>query len=180
MAFSPISVQKTKEVRNKLNDAMVNVLDQMLSKDPTAAKSTPTTARTDPIVDEIQQLSPKNDQQRYLQNRAFNVKVNIAQTCWSMFEQAAKWSFHAVDHGVAFFGSLFLLASICLPLPMRASWPALLYPLWPFHSAIAIIFDMYTPYKGLMRISGASPRLLLRSSVSNTRASLFGVGISRG
>jgi len=146
---------ETKKVRDLLHDVVVSVIDQISSKDPGTTEHSPKFARTDPIFDEIQQLSPKNDMQRFLENQALSIATAIAQTRWSMYEQAAS-SISLPLIAMLLLWLVIIFVSFGMLSPSNGTVVSSLFvSALAVSCAIALIFDMYTPYEGLMHISSA-------------------------
>jgi hypothetical protein len=71
---------ETKEVRDMLRSSVVQILDQVWSKNGTAAS--PQSANAEPLFDKIQGLSPQNDSQRSFKAQALSIGMSVGQTRW--------------------------------------------------------------------------------------------------
>jgi hypothetical protein len=150
---------ETKEVRDMLRSSVVQILDQVWSKNGTAAS--PLSASAEPLFDKIQGLSPQDDSQRSLKAQALGIGMSVGQTRWLMYEQAtASISIPLLVVLVVWLTALF--ASFGLFAPRNATVLASLFvAALSVSGAILLILELYTPYRGIIRLSSAPLRSAL-------------------
>jgi hypothetical protein len=150
---------ETKEVRDMLRSSVVQILDQEWSKNRSAAS--PQSAKGEPLFDKIQGLSPQNDSQRSLKAQALSIGMSVGQTRWLMYEQAtASISMPLLVVLVVWLTALF--ASFGLFAPRNATVLASLFvAALSVSSAILLIQELYTPYRGIIKIPSAPLRSAL-------------------
>lgn len=153
---------ETKEERDLLRSAVVRVLDRLWSKDDSgASNSDPSSTGSELIYEKIQQLSPRNDTQRSLQSQALSVAMGLGQTRWLMYAQGVS-SVSTPLLVVLVFWLTISFISFGLFAPRNATAIASLFvSALAVSSAILLILDMYTPYKGLFQVSSAPLRAAL-------------------
>jgi hypothetical protein len=150
---------ETKEVRDMLRSSVVQILDQLWSKNGTAAS--PQSASAEPLFDKIQGLSPQDDSQRSLKAQALGIGMSVGRTRWLMYEQAtASISMPLLVVLVVWLTALF--ASFGLFAPRNATVLASLFvSALSVSGAILLILELYTPYRGIIRLSSAPLRSAL-------------------
>ena len=153
---------ETKEVRDLLRSSVVQVLDQMGSKDRTSlSQLEPPSAGREVLLDKIQGLSPKDDRQRSLQAQAFSIAMGLLQTRWLQYQQTTT----AVSVPllvVLVFWLAVIFFGFGLFAPRNATVVAsLLICALSVSAAILLILEMYTPHAGLIKISDAPLRSAL-------------------
>jgi hypothetical protein len=80
---------ETKETRDVLRNAVSRVLDTMLGKGGSENSGPGSTAGgAEVLYEKIQELSPQNEAQRFLQNQAMSVAVDLTKKRWLMLQQA--------------------------------------------------------------------------------------------
>jgi hypothetical protein len=150
---------ETKELRDLLHNAAARMLDQLWPKNPGQHFQTePMAAGGEILYDKIQELSPKTDTQRSLQNQALNMGIDIGKMRWLMFEQAG--NFISIPLlAVLVFWLTTIFASFGLFAPRNAIAIATLFVCaLSVSGAIFLILEMYSPFQGLMQISSAPLR----------------------
>jgi hypothetical protein len=148
---------ETKETRDVLRSAVANGLDLMKMKqnvDP--AHLAVSTRETDSIFEKIQGLLPKDDKQRSLKADASSILREIRQTRWLMYEQrVTSISIPMLIILVLWLTVLFI--SFGLYAPANGTVVAsLLISALSVSCAIFLILELYTPYRGLIKISSAT------------------------
>jgi len=121
----------------------------------------PTAAGSEALLDKIQELSPHNDMQRALQSQALELLIQLAQTRWLLYAQKASSVPTSLLAILVFwltllfvsFG-LFVRANVTVVVSLFASALAVC-------GAIFLILEMYQPYSGFIRVSGAPLRAAL-------------------
>jgi hypothetical protein len=150
---------ETKEVRDLLHGAVARTLDGLWPKDGRQhPQMEPTAAGGEILYDKIQELSPKNDNQRSLQAQALNMAIDLGKMRWLMFEQGGSFvSMPLLAMLVLWLAIIF--ASFGLFAPRNATTIAtLFFCALSVSGAIFLIMEMYTPFQGLMQISSAPLR----------------------
>jgi len=150
---------ETKEVRDLLHKFGARMLDQLWPKDSGhRPQMAPTAAGGETLYDKLQELSPKNDTQRRLQDQALNTAIEVGKMRWMMFEQTG--SFISIPLlAVLVFWLVIIFSSFGLFAPRNATAIATLFICaLAVSGAIYLILEMYSPFEGLMQISSAPLR----------------------
>jgi len=115
----------------------------------------------EPVQDELRNLTPQNDGQRWLQTRALQLSGLIAEARWMRAETEAG-GFPGLFLAFLIFWLALLFGSFGLLAPTNATTIATLFVCaFSVTGALAIIIDMDHPYLGFIRASDASLRLAL-------------------
>jgi hypothetical protein len=113
------------------------------------------------VIDTIQELSPKNDNQRSLKAQAWSMAFQIGQTRWLMFEQGTvpipKLLFSML---ILWLIVLFVSFAIFAPRNLMVI-AGLFMAAAAVCGAILLILEMYHPQTGLIRVSDAPLRAAL-------------------
>jgi hypothetical protein len=150
---------ETKEERDLLREVATRILDQTWSKGSTSnSRLVPPPAGGDVLYDKLLALSPRDDIQRSLKAQALTIAMAIGQARWLMYEQTVEpvsvpllivlilW----LTTTFVSFG-LFAPANLIVVVSFLASALAV-------SSAILLILEMYSPYRGLLHISSNTLR----------------------
>ncbi len=78
---------ETKEVRVLLRSSVTQMVDLSWQGNESDLSHFKPTASTESIFDKIQELSPQNDDQRFLRTQALGLAIALAQTRWLIFAQ---------------------------------------------------------------------------------------------
>src|SRR5208283_1813527 len=79
---------ETKEIRELLRSAVARLVDVTWARDGSdKTHSGPSTANQDALFDKLQELSPHNDSQRFLQSQALSTAVKLGETRTLMVAQ---------------------------------------------------------------------------------------------
>jgi hypothetical protein len=153
---------ETKEARETLRGIVALALDRMWPKDKReSSQLEPRSFAGELLYDELQMLSPKNDDQRSFRSQALSMALRLGQTRWLMYEQGA--------------------SSVSMPLViMMVFWLTIVFLSWGLFApcngtviatfcvaalsvsgAILLIPEMYSPYEGMIQISSAPLRVAL-------------------
>src|SRR6266446_3728008 len=148
---------ETKEVRDLLHRSVVDAVDRIASSEnfqlPILA---PTTATSQSIYSQIQQLSPQNEAGRSLQGEALRTAVELSQARWLLFEQRAASSIPMPFLVVLVFWLSIIFASFGLYAPRNATVVATLCVCaLSLSGAIFLILELDRPFEGIIRISSA-------------------------
>jgi hypothetical protein len=147
--------------RAALHNFLANVLDTI---DPSGKSNYSTQHGTldgEVILDKITELSPKDENQRYLKTQALNIALQLGQIRWLMFEQ-----------NTVPVPNLLLLMLVCWVIVLFFSFglfaprnltvlSGLLLASLAVCGAILLILEMYHPRSGLIRVSDAPLRAAL-------------------
>jgi hypothetical protein len=113
------------------------------------------------LYDKIQELSPKNDTQRSIQGQALNLVMSLGQTRWLMSEQRTN-SISVSMLVVLIFWLTIIFTSFGLFATRNATEVVSLFvSAVSVSGAIFLILEMYSPYGGLIHVSGAPLRAAL-------------------
>jgi hypothetical protein len=147
---------ETKEIRDLLRNAVTRVVNQIWPKDGSStAPAPPQAAGGDILYDKIQGLSPKNDAQRSLQSQALSIAMDTGKLRQLMFAQAtAAVSIPLLVVLVLWLTVIFISFGLFAPLNATAVISLFVSAL-SVSAAIFLILGMYTPYTGVIAISGA-------------------------
>ncbi len=147
---------ETKEARDLLQNAVSRVLDTMLGKGGSQNSGTVAAAGgTEVLYEKIQGLSPQNDAQRFLQNQAISVAVDLAKKRWLMAQQATT----SVPPPLLVVLVFWLALTFCSFGLLAPRTPVVLATLClcalSVSAAIFLVLDMYIPFRGVVRVSTA-------------------------
>jgi hypothetical protein len=113
------------------------------------------------VLDMLQQLSPKDDGQRFLKQQGLNLEMQLGQTRWLMFAQATvPFPQLLLTMLIAWLFVLFVSFGIFAPRnPLVLT--GLFVSATAVCGAILLILEMYNPQAGLIRVSVAPLRAAL-------------------
>jgi hypothetical protein len=153
---------ETREARDLLRITVVLTLDQIWPKERSGASHLePGSARGEGLLEKLEELSPKDDEQRFIQTEALNIGLIIGETRWLMYEQAAATvSVPLLVVVVFWLTALFFSFGLFAPLNATVIVSFIVSAL-SVSAAICLIVEMYTPYSGLIQISSAPLRAAL-------------------
>ncbi len=146
---------ETKEIRGLLRNSVAHMLDVTWARDGSDKTHFAPSAASEDLFDKIQQLSPQNDNQRFLRSQALSEVITVGQTRSLMAAQSASsipmplltvlvcWlTLLFVSFG------LFVRPNVTVVVSLFASALAIC-------GAIFLILEMYQPYSGLIQVSDA-------------------------
>ena len=108
------------------------------------------------IQDQLHQLSPKNDAQRWLLSRALQINGDIAEARWLLIEQLGQRSLPMPFLVMLVFWLTFIFASFGLVSPRNATVIiVLLICALSAAGSLFLIMELDTPYAGLIKVSSA-------------------------
>jgi hypothetical protein len=153
---------ETREARDLLRSTVALTLDQIWAKERTGASHLePGSARGEGLLEKLEELSPKDDAQRYIKDQALSMELTIGETRWLMYEQAATTvSVPLLVVVVFWLTALFFSFGLFAPLNATVLFSFFVSAL-SVSAAIYLIMEMYTPYSGLIQISSAPLRTAL-------------------
>jgi hypothetical protein len=147
---------ETNEIRGMLRTWASDSLDRMWSKQSASSPQSeaPATER-EVLVEKIQELSPKDDKQRALQTQAVSLTMDLGRMRWLQYMQGANSiSMPLLVILVFWLTTIFMSFGLYAP-PNGTVLTSLFVAALSVSGAILLILEMYTPYKGLIRVSSA-------------------------
>jgi hypothetical protein len=110
------------------------------------------------LLDKVQELTPKDDKQRLLQAQATSVVLSLGETRWLQYAQGAV-SVSMPLLIILVFWLTTIFVSFGLFAPANATvLTSLLVSALSVSAAILLILELFSPYSGLIRVSGAPLR----------------------
>jgi hypothetical protein len=154
---------ETKESRDLVRKVSTQTLDNMWSKGPAPPPSFGgPSVQNEIIYDKIQELSPKDDEQRSLQTQALTLVMSLAETRWLMFAQRAA-SVSMTLLGILVFWLTITFISFGLFAPRNLTViGSMFFSALAVSGAILLILEMSSPYSGFIQVSKAP----LRAAIS--------------
>jgi len=151
------------EARATLPNAVTHIIEVIgSSNDSNKTDSQNGSLRGEVLLEKIQALSPKDDNQRSLRQQASNVAIQLGQIRWLMYEQN-KIPFPTLLLVMLVFWLTALFVSFGVYAPRNYSvLTSLFISALAVSGAIYMILEMYHPSVGLIRVSDAP----LRSALS--------------
>src|SRR5271165_6565606 len=152
---------ETKEIRALLRSSVTRMVDVTWARGGSDKSRFPSAASEDVVFDKIQELSPQNDHQRFLQSQALSTAIKLGQVRSLMVAQKSSAVPMPLLAVLVFwltllfmsFG-LFVRANVTVVVSLFASALAVC-------AAIFLILEMYQPYGGLIQVSSAPLRAAL-------------------
>jgi hypothetical protein len=152
---------ETKEIRVLLRSSVARMVDTTWGRDGADKTRFTPSAASEALFDKIQQLSPQNDSQRFIQSQALNTAIKVGQTRSLMVAQKTASVPMPLLAVLVFwltllftsFG-LFVRANVVVVVSLFTSALAVC-------AAILLILEMYQPYSGLIQVSSAPLRAAL-------------------
>jgi hypothetical protein len=152
---------ETKEVRDSLRGVVASTLDLLWRQDHQEHSQTAPTKVGEIVYFKIQALSATTDVQRALQAQASSIAVDLGKLRWLMFEQGTT-GISIPLLAVLVFWLVIVFASFGLFAPRNSTVSVTLFLCaLSVSGAVFLILEMYTPFKGMMRISDAPLRSAL-------------------
>jgi hypothetical protein len=150
---------ETKEARELLRRSIDSTIKRIWPEDKIGqAVTEPPGGRApiEAIQDQLRQLSPRNDAQRWLQSRALQISGDIAEGRWLLIEQLGQRSIPMPFFLMLVFWLTVIFASFGLFSPRNATVIAvLLICALSAAGALFLIMELDTPYEGLIKVSSA-------------------------
>ncbi len=155
---------QAKETRDLLRVSVTRMLAQYWPEEKSApTQLDPRAAPAEAIYDKIQDLAPKTESQRWLQNQLLNMAVDIGQLRWSLFQQAGS-SISTPFLIVVVFWLTIIFASFGLFAPANATAIImLLFCALSVSGALFLILELDHPFDGLIQISSTPLRTALEN-----------------
>ena len=153
---------ETKETRALLRQGIASAIERIWPKDRIEQgemKLLDSRAGIEALQEELLQLSPQNDTQRWLQSRALQVSGEIAETRWQLFEQIGQSSLSMPFFVILVFWLVLIFFSFGLSSPPNTTViMVLLICALSAAGSLFLILELDQPYGGLIEISSAPLR----------------------
>jgi len=150
---------EAKEARAMLSDIVARFLKLMRAEDPTLMD--PARGGAEILYGKIEDLSPKDDAQRLLKSQMLSMATTVGQTRWLIYEQSATAVSVPFIVIVVFWLTVIFLGWGLLAHRNTTLIVTMLVSALSASGAIFLILEMYSPYRGLIRISDAPIRAAL-------------------
>jgi hypothetical protein len=152
---------ETKEARNMLHSSVASVLDMVSSKAGDGPFQFGMSVSGEGLYDKIQGLSPKDDAQRSIQSQALSLMMAMGQTRLLLAAQKNNSvSLPMLVVLVAWLTIIFISFGLFAPRNVTVI-VSLLVSALSVSGAVFLILEMYSPYAGLIHVSGAPIRAAL-------------------
>jgi Protein of unknown function (DUF4239) len=150
---------ETKETRDILRSKVAGLLNQLWPQEHSrGSQLAPTATGAEVLYENIQQLSPQNDGQRFIKSEALSVALDIGKTRWLMYEQESV-PIPTTFLVVVVFWLTVVFTSYGLYAPRN---PTVMVTLFlcalSVAGAILLVLELYKPFEGLIQISSAPLR----------------------
>jgi hypothetical protein len=153
---------ETKATRDVLRNKVAAMLDQIWPHERSSSSQlAPNASGAEVLYEEIQQLSPQNDSQRFIKGEALNVALDIGKTRWLMYEQGSV-PIPTTFLVVVVFWLTVVFTSYGLHAPRNPTVMVVLFLCaLSVAGAILLVLELYKPFEGLIQISSAPMRSAL-------------------
>ena len=156
---------ETKEARELLRRSIASTIKRVWPEDKSGQAIAEAPERRVPIEaiqDQLRQLVPRNDAQRWLQSRALQISGDIAEGRWLLIEQLGQSSIPMPFLVMVVFWLTVIFTSFGLLSPRNATVIAiLLICALSAAGSLFLILELDTPYEGLIKVSSAPLRSAL-------------------
>jgi hypothetical protein len=154
---------EAKPARDALRRAVAGNLDRIWPRErKRTAEATAPTSEADSLFEKIQALPATDDKQRGVKAQALRMAIDIGQTHWLMYEQAAATSFSRPMLAILVFWLVALFFSFGLFSARNVTvTSAMFISALSVAAAIFLILEMYRPYGGIIEVSSAPIRSAL-------------------
>jgi hypothetical protein len=150
-----------KEARDVLRTSVVDALNSLSSNKDAVLTQYGSSANGEILYDKIQGLSPKDDAQRSIQAQALSIMMALGQTRWLVAAQRGNSvSVPMLVVLVAWLTIIFISFGLFAPRNTTVI-VSLLVSALSVSGAIFLILEMYSPYAGLIHVTGAPLRAAL-------------------
>ena len=150
---------ETKETRELLRRTIAATIKRVWPEDKVGQAVTEAPearVNIETIQDQLRQLSPRNDAQRWLQSRALQISGDLAEARWLLLEQLGQSSIPMPFLMMLVFWLTFIFASFGLFSPRNATViTVLLVCALSAAGSLFLILELDTPYAGLIKVSSA-------------------------
>ena len=148
--------------RDFLRDAVSRVLDQMWSAPrygPNRAE--PGVGGSEALYDTLERLDPKDDEQRSIKSEALSTAFGMGQLRWLIYVQGATTLPLPLIAALTVWLTLVFISSGLFARPNPTVVASFFAAALSVSGAIWLIWEMYTPYTGIIRIPDAALRSVL-------------------
>jgi len=153
---------ETNEARDLLRRSIASTIKRVWPEDnieQAVAESTEGRVDIETIQDKLRQLSPRNDAQRWLQSRALEISIEIAEGRWLLIEQLGQRTLPMPFFVLMVFWLTIIFASFGLFSPRNATViTVLLICALSAAGSLFLIIELDTPYQGLIKVSSVPLR----------------------
>lgn len=153
---------ETKEARDLLRRSLASAIDQLWPEDRTRhleSRALNPSAGLQTIQDNLLQLSPQNEAQRWLQSQALQISAGIAEVRWMLTEQRDHSSLPMPFFVMLVFWLVIIFFTFGLVSPPNATViTVLLVCSLSVAGALYMILELDRPYGGLIDVSSAPLR----------------------
>jgi hypothetical protein len=153
---------ETQEIRELMRSSVARMVDVMWARDGAdKTQSAPFAANEGVVFGKIQQLSPHDDKQRFLQTQALSMAIKIGQTRSLMFAQATSSVPMPLVTMLTLWLTLLFISFALFVRPNVTVVISLLVSALAVCGAIFLILELYQPYTGWIHVSDAPLRAAL-------------------
>jgi hypothetical protein len=152
LAHYGTGAQETREILRK---KVARLLDQISSNGSTGSSALDPSRGSEVLFEAIQQLSPRDEEQKALRAQALATVTDLGKARWLMYEQTVSQMPPALLIVIGFWLSMMFFSYGLLAPPHRTTMASLFLCALSVSAAILVIMEMYNPYRGLIRISSA-------------------------
>ena len=157
---------ETKEIRELLRNSVAGMVEVTWARDGSnKTHIEPFAVNAGAVFGKIQELSPQNDNQRFLQSQALSMAVKVGQTRTLMFAQQASSVPMPLLTVLGFWLTMLFISFGLFARPNLTVLVSLFTSALAICSAIFLILEMYQPYGGLIQVSSAPLRAALAQLV---------------
>jgi hypothetical protein len=152
---------EAQSARDDLRQSVVRVVDSLSSRGTAERSIFGTDFSDEALYDKIESLSPPDDRRRAIRDQAMSILMSLGQTRWLLAEQTVN-SVSLPLLIVLIFWLTIIFISFGLFAPRNATVAAsLVVSALSVSGAVFLVLEMYSPYAGLIRVSGAPLRAAL-------------------
>ena len=156
---------ETNEARDLLRRSVTSTIKRMWPEEKigqAVVKADEGGSDIEAVQDKLRQLSPRKDDQRWLQSRALQISGEIAGARWLLIEQTGQSSIPMPFLVMLVFWLAIIFASFGLFSPRNATVIGVLFICaLSATGALFLILELDTPYEGLLKVSSAPLRIAL-------------------
>jgi hypothetical protein len=147
---------ETKEIRDLLRGSVARMVEDTWAQGGSdKAHFVPSAAQQEAVFDKIQELSPRSDNQRFLQSQALSMAIKVGQTRSLMFAQKSSSVPVPLLTVLGFWLTLLFMSFGLFVRPNMTVVVSLFTSALAVCTAIFLILEMYQPYGGLIHVSDA-------------------------
>jgi hypothetical protein len=152
---------ETKEIRDLLRSSVARMLNVTWGRNNAKGTHLASPTGDEVLFDKIQELSPHNDSQRFLQSQALSTVARLSQTRLLMVAQETASVPMPLLVVLVFWLALLFISFGLFVRPNAVVLVSLFASALAVCAAIFLILEMYQPYAGLIQVSKAPLRAAL-------------------